>query len=424
MIKKTGYGLAVLIWGIVLATSLDVFAATPPVASDVGKSIGYWMSGQNDAAQSLSQIDLSRVKNELAGRVETPFYLSGVMIDPLNTSTNKNTVQGMLIHQDLYKREIYNRFSANLNGSNPVEVTHVVIEPVKNLKPNVRLYIIPAQKTLVADLEQASFTRALELVSKNARKLDGSIPGDSTPRDYLVAAFTMNRLIPGSQLDIVMDKHPGSLSGTKSARVIDKRGWQIAVISDHFSCDNGQEKFFNIVFTQPGASPQVTGVYSTHSLCRRIQQALSRKGYNPGTVDGQPGMKTTHAVKTFQKDMGIAMDGKLTPSLLRLLDSPKLPPAGVIIQRNLARLSYDIGTIDGVIGSQTISAIHAFQKKRHLPVQNLITADLICLLSDTGILPSSLNSVQSSSGSSFQPIDLKKANRFEDRMWQNMSDKQ
>lgn len=421
MDKKAGYGLAVLLFGIILATGLKGFAATDPVASAVGKSIGYSMAGQDDAARSLSRVDVSRIHSKLEGLETAPFYLSGVAIEHLDTAGNKRTVKGLLIHQDGCKREIYNRFSADFTGSDRAVVTNVVIEPVQSLKPLTRLYIVPAQKVSVADLDRLSFAQAMEQASMHARKLDDGISGDAKPREYLVAAFVMNRLPSGSQIGLLMDTEPGSLTGMKSARVIEKNGWRIAALTGRFPWNNGREHFFNVVLTQPGGNRRVTAVYTSHSIGRRIQNALTKRGYDPGPVDGRPGARTIQAVKAFQKDMGLHPDGKLTPSLARLLASPELPSAAIVVQRNLSRLGYNIGAIDGVIGPKSKAAIHAFQQKRNLPAQTLITADLICLLSDTVSLPSSSNSVQASGGSGFKPAALKKAERFEARMWPNMA---
>ncbi|MCD4781710.1 MAG: peptidoglycan-binding protein [Candidatus Omnitrophica bacterium] len=42
-----------------------------------------------------------------------------------------------------------------------------------------------------------------------------------------------------------------------------------------------------------------------------IQQLLTYAGYDPGPVDGKPGPKTLQAVKKFQKDNGLKVDGKI-----------------------------------------------------------------------------------------------------------------
>lgn len=44
---------------------------------------------------------------------------------------------------------------------------------------------------------------------------------------------------------------------------------------------------------------------------RDIQTALKNAGYDPGTVDGKMGSATRKAVKAFQKDNGLYVDGKV-----------------------------------------------------------------------------------------------------------------
>ncbi|MGR3344204.1 MAG: peptidoglycan-binding domain-containing protein [Paracoccaceae bacterium] len=52
---------------------------------------------------------------------------------------------------------------------------------------------------------------------------------------------------------------------------------------------------------------------------RFIQEALTKLGYNPGPVDGISGPKTTSAIKSYQRDHGLAADGLPSPKLLRQL---------------------------------------------------------------------------------------------------------
>lgn len=53
-----------------------------------------------------------------------------------------------------------------------------------------------------------------------------------------------------------------------------------------------------------------------------IQKALIADGYDPGAVDGIFGAKTTSAVKSFQKDKGLTVDGVVGP-----MTAAKLTPA-------------------------------------------------------------------------------------------------
>lgn len=58
---------------------------------------------------------------------------------------------------------------------------------------------------------------------------------------------------------------------------------------------------------------------STGSVVTQIQQKLRNWGYYSGSVDGIYGSKTVSAVKYFQRTNGLAVDGKCGPSTLAAL---------------------------------------------------------------------------------------------------------
>ena len=52
---------------------------------------------------------------------------------------------------------------------------------------------------------------------------------------------------------------------------------------------------------------------------RQVQTALQNRGYDPGTVDGIYGEKTEAAVRQFQRDQGLTVDGIAGPATLKAL---------------------------------------------------------------------------------------------------------
>lgn len=67
-------------------------------------------------------------------------------------------------------------------------------------------------------------------------------------------------------------------------------------------------------------SVYVTSKYgSTGDEVRRIQQKLSDLGYSVGSVDGVYGQKTQSAVKAFQRNVGLTADGIAGPATLLYL---------------------------------------------------------------------------------------------------------
>jgi hypothetical protein len=52
---------------------------------------------------------------------------------------------------------------------------------------------------------------------------------------------------------------------------------------------------------------------------KRLQRALARLGYSPGSVDGSYGPSTENALKRFQQANGLQTDGVLGPKTLKAL---------------------------------------------------------------------------------------------------------
>ena len=59
--------------------------------------------------------------------------------------------------------------------------------------------------------------------------------------------------------------------------------------------------------------PPTLRLGSTGTDVERLQRDLSGKGYQIGTIDGNFGEHTENAVKAFQKDNNITVDGVVGP---------------------------------------------------------------------------------------------------------------
>lgn len=57
-----------------------------------------------------------------------------------------------------------------------------------------------------------------------------------------------------------------------------------------------------------------------------LQQRLELLGYDPGPIDGVPGRRTIAAVKAFQEDAGLTVDGIVGPKTLAALNEEATPP--------------------------------------------------------------------------------------------------
>lgn len=58
---------------------------------------------------------------------------------------------------------------------------------------------------------------------------------------------------------------------------------------------------------------------------RQAQQELARLGYDAGVADGIAGRRTRSAVRDFQEDAGLTVDGEITPALLAALAAAPTP---------------------------------------------------------------------------------------------------
>jgi peptidoglycan hydrolase-like protein with peptidoglycan-binding domain len=277
--------------------------------------------------------------------------------------------------------------------------------------------MVTADKLSVLELMQNPFTEALERILRVARKVEGPHQADKTPRDYLGVVFFMEKRSPKESVELILSDKPGSVTGEHAGKTRNMKGWIMAAVPARFAYDSGPERFFNVVLAEEGMAPRAVSVYSTHSLVRRVQSALTKRGYDPGPIDGQMGRRTRMAIQAFQKDQGLHADGEHSPALLRLLTTPDLPGSVQLIQEALSRIGYDVGSIDGKMGPGTKQAIQAFQKDRLLKPDGLLTAELVGMATDTAaVFPLAGEKVVSDASRRGEPEEI---NRYEDRRWPN-----
>ena len=114
-----------------------------------------------------------------------------------------------------------------------------------------------------------------------------------------------------------------------------------------------------------------------------IQEELVAHGYRAGAADGVVGRKTRAAIRRYQRDAGLPIDGKATKELLDHLKFalPKVHASGtpapapaassqlvLDIQTELQRRGYYQGRLDGLTGPRTRGAIEQFQRDAGLVV--------------------------------------------------------
>ncbi len=126
---------------------------------------------------------------------------------------------------------------------------------------------------------------------------------------------------------------------------------------------------------------------------RSVQKQLSVKGYDPGPVDGVHGLLTRAAVMAFQHDHDLPVTGEVSEALLKqviLGASGSRGPADVktpvpeettalikAVQQILAKMGYDPGPVDGILGAGTRRAIRSFEEEQKLPVKGRVSGRVL-----------------------------------------------
>ena len=96
---------------------------------------------------------------------------------------------------------------------------------------------------------------------------------------------------------------------------------------------------------------------SSGTQVKYLQQALIGLGFLSGTADGSYGPKTQEAVRSYQRAYDLSVDGNAGRNTMTSLKNTMMA-----LQSDLARRGYDSGTINGVYGGGTKSAVKAFQR--------------------------------------------------------------
>jgi peptidoglycan hydrolase-like protein with peptidoglycan-binding domain len=160
-----------------------------------------------------------------------------------------------------------------------------------------------------------------------------------------------------------------------------------------------------------GLAPSAGG-YLTPGEVRELQQALRERAYYASGVDGIVGPATTAAIRHYQADAGLIVDGQPTLELLehiryarpavrnaagRVVTStasttarakqpldhvtgavPDVSYAFIVsVQEELKKHGFNPGPVDGLHGPRTRRAVERYQARAGLPVDGEITLELL-----------------------------------------------
>ena len=116
---------------------------------------------------------------------------------------------------------------------------------------------------------------------------------------------------------------------------------------------------------------------------RTLQKILTKTGHYRGYIDGEAGRYTDNAIRAYQKDYALSVDGSFGPASwadilsrytkhcaenLPVIQYGKTGEAVKALQVVLKKHGYYQGDIDGSAGPLTIGAIKAYQKEHSLTV--------------------------------------------------------
>ncbi len=108
-----------------------------------------------------------------------------------------------------------------------------------------------------------------------------------------------------------------------------------------------------------------------------IQRLLNNAGYGSLVEDGIFGSRTDTAVKEFQKDRNLTVDGVVGSQTWKALLPPTLSrnSRGYDVERlqiTLNEIGYGNLVVDGIFGSNTEEAVKQFQKDMSLEVDGIV----------------------------------------------------
>lgn len=139
---------------------------------------------------------------------------------------------------------------------------------------------------------------------------------------------------------------------------------------------SGCDKIYRMIQREGAEELDLIGEVRLNEMNERVakvQQRLKLFGYSIGTVDGVLGANTRNAVERFQHDNGITASRFIdyaTWKQLMIFDecglimNEEINP--YMVQVALKNAGYDIGKIDGKLGTKSLEMLKNFQKAEGL----------------------------------------------------------
>jgi len=134
---------------------------------------------------------------------------------------------------------------------------------------------------------------------------------------------------------------------------------------------------------QAGPAQPATPAGPSPVLISEVQGELRLRGYDIPAINGRLDAVTVTAIKRYQADASLAVDGKVSDTLLTQLRSGRTDAAVDYraqvksVQLALNARGYDAGPADGALGPRTRGAIRSYQVASGLTASGAIDANLL-----------------------------------------------
>ncbi|ADU31911.1 L,D-transpeptidase family protein [Evansella cellulosilytica] len=138
------------------------------------------------------------------------------------------------------------------------------------------------------------------------------------------------------------------------------------------------------VTSSESSSSEVLRLGSRGQAVRDLQEKLTNQGYHLGSIDGIFGPATENAVRKFQRDRGLTIDGIVGQNTLQALEKTTATVSSTTLRRgsrgeavrslqsDLHSLGYETGGIDGIFGPATERAVKSFQRTNGITVDGIV----------------------------------------------------
>lgn len=182
----------------------------------------------------------------------------------------------------------------------------------------------------------------------------------------------------------------GGAAATSSRKPAPSEAGQVQRLGS-FAPSSGQIAF--------SALPGVDPAEARRATIRGVQQELARRGYEPGTADGTPGLVTRAAVMAYEHDQGLPLTADPSPEVLAHLRHGTSAPGAAIgldanaprttgsadqviraVQQTLGQLGYMASAPDGLTSDETVRAIREFEMDSGLVPSGRISGPLVARL--------------------------------------------